>query len=47
LPETAGGSGWTLILDTAESQLQDGAGIAFGQTREVIPRSLQLYRLTP
>ncbi len=45
LPESPGGSGWTLLADTNAPDLEDGARFAFGDSYEVTARSLLLLLL--
>jgi glycogen operon protein len=47
MPETTGGSGWSLLFDTAHSGAEPHTAIAFGETTNAAPRSLQLLWLTP
>ncbi len=45
LPECAGGSAWTLLLDTAEPDLKEAPGHAIGARVRLVERSLHLFLL--
>ncbi|MGH7076914.1 MAG: glycogen debranching protein GlgX, partial [Acetobacteraceae bacterium] len=47
LPESPGGSGWTLLADTNAPDREDGARFAVGDSYEVTARSLLLLLLEP
>jgi isoamylase len=47
VPDTSGGTGWSLLLDTAQPAGEAHTPVAFGATTLAAARSLQLLWLTP